>query len=445
MYELMCLMEALSSLCLESTKMSDLVQILGGKLVKREGEGQVEVNTESLVKEGTVFGLYFSASWCPPCQLFTPNLVDWFTDLTSQGKKLEGKLEIVYISSDHCEKEFEDYFKKMPWYALPYSDRARKENIVEQFLVTGIPALIFIDSKTGKINTKEGRQIVTEDKEASRFPWIPTPCPPSGFISSFLTDCILDNVGNAYNPEKVIQGKTVSLFFSAHWCPPCQRFTPRLLELYNRVNDKAHKWEIVFFSLDRNEEEYRQYFATLPFKGVPFDVKRTKKMARRFFISGIPALVMMDDKMKVLNLNARTHVELDGTADLFPWKAGIFGPMKTTHDAAFAIAHPSVIYAPNETEEEIEQAKSILQEVYTSFKDRDNILLNFFYYVNSTDSKVSEPCKEIYDRAINKNGVCILFDAKNSCKYVFDKISRDELRDKIQQFLSDGLKMETLS
>ena len=425
--------------------MSVLVQTLGAKLVKREGEGLVDVSTESLVKEGRLIGLYFSASWCPPCQAFTPSLVEWFTDLTSEGKKLEGKLEIVYISSDENETEFQGYFNKMPWYALPYADRDRKKSITEQYLVSGIPTLIFIDSKTGKVNTKEGRQIVTEDREATGFPWVPTPIPPSDFISSFLTDCILDKEGNTYNPEEVIKGKTVSLFFSAHWCPPCERFTPRLLSLYNKVNEKAHKWEIIFFSLDRSQEEYKLYFDTLPFKGLPFDVKRTKKMARRFFISGIPALVMMDDKMKVLNLNARTHVELDTTADLFPWKAGIFGQMKSTHDAAFAIAHPSVIYAPNETEEEIEQARGILQEVHNSFQSREDILLNFFYYIRSANTKVSDPCEEIYQKAIQKNGVCILFDAKNSCKYVFDKIDKNDMRDKIQQFLSDGLKMEALS
>ena len=425
--------------------MSDIVQIIGANLIRREGEGLVDVKTESLVKEGTLFGLYFSASWCPPCQAFTPSLVEWFTALTSQGKKLEGKLEIVFISSDESETQFQDYFKKMPWYALPYSDRARKRNLAQQYMVTGIPNLIFIDSKTGIVNTREGRQIVTEDREAAGFPWVPIPIPPSDFVTSFLTDCILDKEGNTYNPEKVIKEKTVSLFFSAHWCPPCQRFTPRLLELYSKVNEKAHKWEIIFFSLDRNEEEYKQYFSTLPFKGLQFDVKRAKKMARRFFISGIPALVMMDEKMKVLNLNARTHVELDSTADMFPWKAGIFGQMKTNHDAAFAIAHPSVIYAPNETKEEIEQAKSILQEVYDSFKSREDILINFFYYVKSADTKVSDPCEEIYEKAIRKNGVCVLFDAKNSCKYVFDKIGKDEMRDKIQQFLSDGLKMERLS
>ncbi|KAI6655170.1 Nucleoredoxin [Oopsacas minuta] len=421
--------------------MSDLVKCIGEKLVRKEGEDLINVNTESLVKEGSLVGLYFSASWCSPCQKFTPELVKWFTDLTSTGKKLEGKLEIIFLSSDEDETKFIEYFKIMPWYALPYSDRDKKKEIAENFQVKNIPTLIFLDAKTGDIHTKDGRQIVNKDKDAIEFPWLPAP----DSISSFFNDPIVDNQGNTFLPDEVINGKSVSLFFSAHWCPPCKRFTPILLDLYQLVNKNEKKLEIIFFSLDRNLDEYNQYFATLPFKGLPFDVKKTKKMARRFFISGIPALVMMNDKMEVLNLNARTHIELDPTAKLFPWKAGIFGQMKSTHDAAYAIAHPSVIYAPNTNEGEIEEAKCILQEIHNSFKDRNDILLNFFYYVKDPDIAITDPCEEIYQKAIGKNGVCILFDAKNSCKYVFDKIDKNDMRDKIQQFLSDGLKMESLT
>ncbi len=41
--------------------------------------------------------LYFSASWCPPCKMFTPLLAEWYTK-----KKKEGKVdfEIIFVSSD---------------------------------------------------------------------------------------------------------------------------------------------------------------------------------------------------------------------------------------------------------------------------------------------------------------------------------------------------------
>ena len=48
---------------------------------------------------------------------------------------------------------------------------------------------------------------------------------------------------------EALDGKYVLLYFSAHWCPPCRAFTPRLAELYQHMQ-KQHsgKLEVVFVS-----------------------------------------------------------------------------------------------------------------------------------------------------------------------------------------------------
>ncbi|CAF1575877.1 unnamed protein product [Adineta steineri] len=43
----------------------------------------------------------------------------------------------------------------MPWKALPYPDRARKQTLSEKFNVTGIPCLIVLSS-TCEVLTSEG-------------------------------------------------------------------------------------------------------------------------------------------------------------------------------------------------------------------------------------------------------------------------------------------------
>ncbi|XP_072013932.1 tryparedoxin-like [Amphiura filiformis] len=141
-----------------------IVALLGDKVQGKDGEVQVS----SLRKEG-VLGLYFSAHWCPPCRRFTPQLAEWYGKFkkTSNGDKFE----IVFVSSDRSEEDCEGYYKDMPWLVLPFSLRAKKEELGKKYQVSGIPTLVFIDSQTGDEITTKARAFVGEDPEGKKFPW----------------------------------------------------------------------------------------------------------------------------------------------------------------------------------------------------------------------------------------------------------------------------------
>ena len=98
-----------------------IVALLGDKVQGKEG---AEVDVSSLRKEGGVLGLYFSAHWCPPCKGFTPQLAEWYVKF----KKSENadKFEIVFVSSDRSQGDFDNYYKEMPWLALPFEKRDAK-------------------------------------------------------------------------------------------------------------------------------------------------------------------------------------------------------------------------------------------------------------------------------------------------------------------------------
>src|ERR1700720_964634 len=50
-----------------------------------------------------------------------------------------------------------------------------------------------------------------------------------------------------FDDEELEKKKLIALYFSAHWCAPCRKFTPKLVEYYNRVATQHPEFEIVFF------------------------------------------------------------------------------------------------------------------------------------------------------------------------------------------------------
>lgn len=105
--------------------------------------------------DGKVFGIYFSAHWCPPCRGFTPVLAEKYLEIVTAGKPFE----IVFVSSDKDAASAAGYYGEMPWAMLDFADRARKDALSREFGVSGIPTLVLID-ESGALLTKDGRSLV---------------------------------------------------------------------------------------------------------------------------------------------------------------------------------------------------------------------------------------------------------------------------------------------
>ena len=58
-------------------------------------------------------------------------------------------------------------------------------------------------------------------------------------------------------------GKNVLLYFSAHWCPPCRAFRPKLTEAYDNIKANDDALEVVFISSDRDQASFDELFATM--------------------------------------------------------------------------------------------------------------------------------------------------------------------------------------
>jgi nucleoredoxin len=142
-----------------------LWEALGEEVMRNDGES---VDVSSLRGPGKVLGLYFSASWCPPCHAFTPKLVECYNALKAAGKDFE----VVFVSSDKSMAEWQKYFESMPWLSIPQGDK-RKEQLSKMFDVEGIPTFALVDAETGKTISANARGGVMSDPAGLEFPWYP--------------------------------------------------------------------------------------------------------------------------------------------------------------------------------------------------------------------------------------------------------------------------------
>lgn len=122
--------------------------------------------TRSVSGTKKYIALYFSAHWCGPCRHFTPKLAEWYSAGGSRDT------EIVFVSSDKDAAAYEDYFKAMPWLALPFNPD-RNAQLRSRFGVQGIPTLIVFDGSSGALITDEARDDVENDPATALATWTP--------------------------------------------------------------------------------------------------------------------------------------------------------------------------------------------------------------------------------------------------------------------------------
>ena len=60
-----------------------------------------------------------------------------------------------------------------------------------------------------------------------------------------------------------------------------------MVEIYKNLNKDGKKFEVVYVSSDKDENEYKKYFAQMPWLGIPYGDKRKKILSRMFDVQGI--------------------------------------------------------------------------------------------------------------------------------------------------------------
>lgn len=113
-------------------------------------------------------------------------------------------------------------------------------------------------------------------------------------------------------------GKTVLLYFSAHWCPPCRAFTPKLVDMYHKIKSKDDALEVILISSDRDQSSFDEYYSGMPWLALPFGDARKASLSKLFQVRGIPKLVAIGPTGRTVTTEARDLVMLHG-ADAYPF------------------------------------------------------------------------------------------------------------------------------
>ncbi|XP_015957092.1 probable nucleoredoxin 1 [Arachis duranensis] len=275
--------------------------------------------------EGKIVGLYFYSVVYNASADFTPKLLEVYKKLREKGEKFE----VVGIPLDSDEEAYKKGLESVAWLSLPFNDKSINK-LARYFELSGLPTLVIIgeDGKTLHSNVAE----VVEEHGIAAYPFTPDKFAElseidkakeaSQTLESILVSGDQDFViakDGVKVPVSELVGKTILLYFSAHWCPPCRAFLPKLIDAYQKIKEKDNNaLEVIFISSDRDQDSFEAFFGGMPWLALPFGDSRKAFLSRKFKVSGIPKLVAIGSSGRTVTKEARELVDLHG-ADAYPF------------------------------------------------------------------------------------------------------------------------------
>lgn len=124
------------------------------------------------------------------------------------------------------------------------------------------------------------------------------PIPPPSIMRGLSDKLIVcrDGVFSRADESEFESKKLIALYFSAHWCPPCRKFTPQLVDYYNQVEPGHPEFEIIFVSCDRSRFSWETYIreARMPWPAIDYEQLAGLAGLKQLTGDGIPSLVLLD-------------------------------------------------------------------------------------------------------------------------------------------------------
>ena len=127
-------------------------------------------------------------------------------------------------------------------------------------------------------------------------------------LKKFIPEQLLTKDGKV-EKSKVFEAPLIGLYFSALWCPPCVGFNPLLLDFYKKANKDQTNIEIIFCSLDEDEDDFSQYLKKLPFSAIDYSDPKLEDLSTAFEIETIPVFIVFDKFGNLIDVNGRNAIQ----------------------------------------------------------------------------------------------------------------------------------------
>jgi len=340
------------------------------------------------------------------CRRFTPLLIDLYKTLkqkqsaatnstSNDDAKCIDDFEIVFCSMDKVQTEYDSYTSAMPWWCLPFQS-SRMGTLANTYQCQGIPHLVILDVD-GTVLHDDGVGEVSTDPTGEHFPWRPKPIVdilPEYYLAPSSSNNNNGDDSATFEQElsamTELDDKYLMLYFSAHWCPPCRRFTPMLCQAYTDLKHvHGDKFELLFVSSDHDLDAFMEYCATMNFGAIPYHEREAKTaLSKTLKVRGIPSLIMLGPKPKdassdssscrvadrpIINDNVRACIERgkDYYVQDFPFYPKIYGDLNQTQENINTTTSIIIFHETGDDDDQAE-VRDMLQQAAAEFaKNQD--------------------------------------------------------------------------
>jgi thiol-disulfide isomerase/thioredoxin len=173
--------------------------------------------------------------------------------------------------------------------------------------------------KVSELNEVSGEKLTVAAKEVSDLPKVKEATKftiaPLSVFDSILEGNLVRLKGKSFKKcdDATKPTKYYLFYYTASWCKPCQKFTPELVEFYNKLKPNNNDFELILVTSDDDGGAMEKYAKE---KGMPWPqlkLSKVDKFKKQFNHpnKGIPNLVLTDLKGEVIKKSCEGSTYLE--------------------------------------------------------------------------------------------------------------------------------------